>query len=257
MLGTALERRREGIVRAGAWVCAGERGDREDPGAGLLDGQDVVAGDLVFDLDGELFTLRDAVQRREPLMNRGEMHVQLIQLFLGHQQLPGRSLVGERDNGVGAIVVRQDFLRRRVRVGIGDQVLADLTVEVVAVLPAVGGVNADGDAVDQLVLVVGMHQHAHGRGQVVDAVELPFREGAEVPQAGVGLLQGLVDPVFHGLAGLLGLGVVEAGAVEARQVLVVGAGPVAQRLPLRVRRVHRGQRVDDPLGRVGAPDLLA
>ena len=52
----------------------------EDPGAGLLDRQDVVAGDLELDLDGELFAGSDAVQHLEVVVDRFEMAAQLVQL---------------------------------------------------------------------------------------------------------------------------------------------------------------------------------
>ena len=50
---------------------------------------------------------------------------------------------------------------------------------------------------------------------------------------------------------------VQPRAAEAGQVLVVGAGPVAQRLPLGVGGVHALERFDDPLGRLPFLDLLA
>ena len=108
-------------------------------------------------------------------------------------------------------------------------------------------IKTHSDAVGQFVRVVGMHQHPHLGRQVIDAIKVAFGEGAEVPQAGVHLLEGLIDAVLIGLVGMLGLGVVQPRAVEPGQILVVGAGPVAQGLPFGICRVHCGQGVDDPL----------
>ena len=79
---------------------------------------------------------------------------------------------------------------------------------------------------------------------MVDAVEFAFDERPEVPQARPHPLDGLVDAVLRGLVRVLRLGGVQSRAAVAGQVLVVGAGPVAQRLPLRVGGVHGGQGVD-------------
>ena len=88
-------------------------------------------------------------------------------------------------------------------------------------------------------------------------MDLALGEGPEGPQTGEYLLERLVDTVVLGLFGLLGVGGVEPRAVEARQVLVVGAGTVAQRLLLRKRCVHRGQRVDNPLRALRVLDVIA
>ena len=177
------------------------------------------------------------------------MPAQLIQLVVAHQELPRRRLVGGGKNGVCTVRVQHDFLRHRVRLGIGDQILADLRVDVVSPVSAVEGVEADSHAVGQLVRVVGMHQDPHRGLQVVDAMEVAFRECAEVPQAGVHLFEGFGDAIFLGLVGMLGLGVVQARAVEPRQIFVVGARPITQRGLHGKRRVHRGQRRGHPLGR--------
>ena len=58
-------------------------------------------------------------------------------------------------------------------------------------------------------------------------------------------------------SGMLGLGVVQARAVEPRQIFVVGARPVAQGLPFGICRVHGGQGIDDPLRRLRVLDVVA
>ena len=190
-------------------------------------------------------------------MDHGKVVPQLIQLVAAHEELPRRRLVGGGKNGVTTARIQPDLFRHRVRLGIGDQVLADLTVDVVAPVSAVEGVEADSHTVDQLVRVVGMHQDPHRGHQVVDAMKLPFRECPEGPQAGEHLLERLVDALLRGLVRVLSLGVVESGAVEPRQILVVGAGAVAERLPCGVRGVHGGQRVDDPLRALRILDVVA
>ena len=141
--------------------------------------------------------------------------------------------------------------------GISRQVFADLSVHVVVPVQVADRIKTHSDAVGQFVRVVRMHQHPHLGRQVIDAIKVAFGEGAEVPQAGEHPLEGLVDAILLGLLGILGLGVVQPRAVETRQIFVVGAGPVAQGLPFGKRRVHRGQRVDDPLGRVRVLDVVA
>ena len=99
-----------------------------------------------------------------------------------------------------------------------------------------------------------MHQHPHLCRQVIDAMELPFGEGAEGPQAGEHLFEGFGEGL---LVGMLGLGVVQPRAVEPGQVFVVGARPIAQGLPFGKRRVHGGQGVDDPLRGLCILDVVA
>ena len=101
-----------------------------------------------------------------------------------------------------------------------------------------------------------MYQHAHRRLQVVYSVVFAFEEGAEVPQARPHRFDGFVDPVLGRLVGVLRLGVIQSGPVERGEVLVVGARPIAQRLPLGVGGVHGLERVDDPLGGGALLDLL-
>ena len=170
-------------------------------------------------------------------MDRGKMLCELRELGVAHQELPRRHLVRGDKYPISSILVQQNFLWHRERVGIGDQILAELRVDVVPFVSAsvVNGVKADGDAVGQFVGVVGMHQHPHLGRHVIDAMEIAFGEGAEGPQAGEHPLEGLVDAVLHRLIGVLGLGVVQTRAVEPRQVFVVGARPVAQGIALRDR----------------------
>ena len=65
-----------------------------------------------------------------------------------------------------------------MRVRIGDQVLADRTVDVVVDVVAIQGVEGDNDAVGQFVLVARMHQNPHCSGQVIDAMVVAFGKGA-------------------------------------------------------------------------------
>ena len=102
-----------------------------------------------------------------------------------------------------------------------------------------------------------MHQHAHGRRRVIHAVVVALQERPVVPQARPHRLYRLVDAVFCRLVGILGLGRVQPGPVEGGQVLVVGAGAVAQRRSLRIRAVHLFEGLDDPVGRGRLLDLLA
>ena len=143
-----------------------------------------------------------------------------------------------------------------MRVRIGDQILAYLRVDVVARVFIVDGVEADSDAVGQFVLIAGVHQDPHRGRQVVDAVEVAFDEGAEVPETGVHLLEGLGE-ILLVLARLLALGVVETGPAEPRQILVVGAGAVAPVDALGERLIHLDNRIDDPLRGLGILDGLA
>ena len=152
---------------------------------------------------------------------------------------------------------QQEFLRYGVGLGISHQVFANLRVHVVVPVSAVDGVKADDDAIGQFVLVVGMDQHPHRRRQVIDAMEVAFDEGAEVPQAGPHLFEGFGNAILLGLLGMLGLRGVEPRPVEPRQVFVVGARPVAQGLPFGICRVHGGQGVDDPLGCLRILDVVA
>ena len=66
----------------------------ENPGAGLLDRQDIVAGDLELDLHGERFIGRGVVQHREPLMDHSEVIAQLYQLRVTHQEFPRLHQIG-------------------------------------------------------------------------------------------------------------------------------------------------------------------
>ena len=229
----AASRRRRGDVGE-ARHEAPRSGAGKDPRPGLLDGQRVVARDLELDLHRERLVFGGCVQLFEGGVDGFQAAAQLPQLHTGHEELAGFSLVGGVEHLRIAIQRReQQFLRYRVLLWIGDEVLADLAVDVVVRLPIRDRVEADGHAIDLLVRIVGMDQHPHGRRQVIDAVELPFAERPEVPQAGKHLLERLVDAVLDGLVRLLGVGVVQPRTVKARQVLVVGAGAVAQRLAFR------------------------
>ena len=189
-------------------------------------------------------------------MDRGEVLRELFHLRVAHQQGARRYLVrGPQDLVVVATLVQEDLLWLRVRVGVRHQVLAELRVEVVVAVQTVDRVEACSDAVGQFVGVVGVHQHTHRGGQMVDSMILTLDKSAEVPEAGEDLLHGFVDTLVLGLTLLLGVGVVQPCAAETRQILVVGAGAVAQRAPLRgYLGVHGGQRVDHPLRTFGFLD---
>ena len=178
-----------------------------------------------------------------------EVAAQLEQLGVGHQERVGGREAGAGQHGGGAGRTQQELFGLRMRLGIGDQVLAHLRVEVVGAVLEGDGVVADRHAVDPFIGVVRVHEHAHRDGRVVDPLEVALHEGAVVPEAGPHRLDRLVDAVRGGLIRVLRLGAVETGPVEGRQVLVVGAGPIAQRLPLRVGGVHGGQGLDDERGR--------
>ena len=90
----------------------------EDPGPGLLDRQNIFAGDLELDLHGELLAGSDAIQLLELVMDRFEMTAQLTQLGVAHEELSRGNLIGARGNGVGAVRVQQHFLRHRVCLGL-------------------------------------------------------------------------------------------------------------------------------------------
>ena len=144
-------------------------------------------------------------------MDHGEVRAQLAQLVDVHDGLTRGHLVGGSDDGVATGLLQEDFLRHRERVGIGDQILADLGVDVVGRVAAVDRVKADGHPVGPFVRIVGMQQDTHRGGQVVDAMEVAFSEGTEVPEAGVHLFDALGDVT---LVGVLGPGVVQPGAAE-------------------------------------------
>ena len=101
-----------------------------------------------------------------------------------------------------------------------------------------------------------MDEDSHCRRQVVNTMEIAFDEGAEVPQAGVDLLEGLGQVILV-LRGLLAFGVVQPRAAESGQVFIVGAGPVAAVDPVGEGLIHRGQRRYDPRGRVCVLDVVA
>ena len=84
-------------------------------------------------------------------MDRGQVTAQLCHLRGLHDQLSPLHLVGEDEDFVAAVRQQQDFLRHRELVGIGDQVLANLRVDVVDVVSVAKRVIADGYPVGQLV----------------------------------------------------------------------------------------------------------
>ena len=229
----------------------------EDPGAGLLDGQRVLGRDLELNLDGIIVAVLHAVKRLEPIVDNLEVVAELHHLSFTHEELPGLGKVGAGKHGCLALRIQQQLLGIGVRLGVGHQILADLSVDVVHVVLMPNGVVTDGHAVGQFIGEVGMHEHAHRGLQVVYPVVVALQEGPEVPQARPHRLDRLVYPVLGRLIGILRLGVIQPRPVERRKILVVRARPIAQRLPLRVRRVHGLQRVDHPLGHRALLNLLA
>ena len=214
------------LVGSGVYSRRGVVGRRiefplEDPGAGLLDCKDIVAGNLELYLHGELFAGFDTVQALELAMYHGEVRAQLFHLLIAQEERPWGHVVGGGKNRVcgnrhslyriaaGRLGVdgdakdvfdtrlaQIDLLRHRERIGIGDQILADLGIDVVCVVVAGQRIKTDSYAVGKFVRVVGMNQHPHRCHRVVDAVEVAFGKGAEIPQACVHLLERLVDAVL-------------------------------------------------------------
>ena len=97
-----------------------------------------------------------------------------------------------------------------------------------------------------------MNENSHRRRQVVDSVERPLLESAEVPQARVDLLHGFRDVP---LVRVVGVGVVQARAAESRQVLVVGAGAKTDRLGLGKAALQFRQRRRHPVRHRALTDL--
>ena len=153
---------------------------------------------------------------------------ELSQLAVTHQQPHRCNQIGVVQDGVTPIRLQQQLLWQRIRLRIGDQILTHLTVNVVVACLVIERVKADCYTIHQLVRVVGMHQNPHRRFLVVDAIEVSLYKRPVIPEARPYPFDRLVDPVFRGLAVVLRLGVVQPGAAESRQVLIVGAGSVAQ-----------------------------
>jgi len=65
-----------------------------------------------------------------------------------------------------------------------------------------------------------VNEHTNGCGEVVDPVERTLLKGAEVPQAGEHLLDRLGQVA---LVRLVSERVVQAGAAEVGEILVIGA----------------------------------
>ena len=91
------------------------------------------------------------VQRLEVVVDGGEMLRELRDLRVAHEQFIGDYLIGGGQHDVAAVGNQQECLGHRVRLGIGDQIFADLCVDVVPAESAevVERVEADGDAVGQ------------------------------------------------------------------------------------------------------------
>ena len=75
-------------------------GNAKYPGAGLFDGQNIVAGDLELDLHCEGFVGSGVVQTLEMVMDILEMPAQLVNLSIAHEELSSRHLVGGHQGGV-------------------------------------------------------------------------------------------------------------------------------------------------------------
>ena len=104
-------------------------------------------------------------------VNFSEMAAQLLHLGHTHEQNPRLHQVGSCQNAEGSVLMYQNFLGHRMGIGIGHEVFAKLRVDVVGPFLCVQYVKTDGHAVCQLVRVVWVHQYAHGRSQVIHAVE--------------------------------------------------------------------------------------
>ena len=99
-----------------------------------------------------------------------------------------------------------------------------------------------------------MDEHGHRGTQMIDAVEVAFGEGAEVPEARVDLPDALAHVSF---VGMLGARVVEARAAEAEQVLVVGAGAAADRGSRGKRLLQHSESVEHPARHFAVADSAA
>ena len=190
------------------------------------------------------------------IVDRGEVPAQLIQLRVTHQECSRLHQVGGPKNGIYTVLIQQEFLRHRVRLGIGHQILAELAVHVVGPVPTSGEVKADGNAVDQFVLVAGVDQDAHRGRQVINAMKVALGEGAEGPQTGEHLFQRLGQVILV-FVRLLALRVVKPRTVEPGQIFVVGAGSVAPMDARAERFVQRCDRRDDPFWRLCVLDVIA
>ena len=99
------------------------------PEAGLLDRQDIFTGDLELDLHGERFSGCGVVQPLEVGMDHGKVVPPLIQVRVAHQKFSRLHQVGGGKDD-GAVLAQQEFLWCRVGLGIGDQILTELRVDV-------------------------------------------------------------------------------------------------------------------------------
>ena len=83
-----------------------------------------------------------------------------------------------------------------------------------------GGEIRTGSGLDQFIVKIRMHQDAHGRGHVIDAVEIALIEGAQVPQAGPNLFDRCPDVA---LVRAVCVRIVEPRARKPNQIFVIGA----------------------------------
>ena len=114
-------------------------------------------------------------------------------------------------------------------------------------------VQADAHAIGLFFLEIGVTQYAHGRHEVVHAIEVPFLECPEIPHARVHLTDGLVDVA---LILVLGFGGVQTGSAKPGQVLIVGGRSAANRRSFREVIVHVLQVIHHPLGHGRVLDVV-
>ena len=161
-----------------------------DPGSRLLDGERALSRDLEFDLHGELILGGNAIQTGEAGVYDLKHRVQIAEIRRRQYEFAISDLVRSSYDGEDAAVERvdQDLFRDRGRVGIRDEILTDLRVEVVVALSLVERIVRHGHAVCAFIAEVRMQQHAHRRGRVIDAEEIPLLECAKVPETRENLL---------------------------------------------------------------------
>ena len=159
-------------------------------------------------------------------------HVRKLEdLGLGEQVLAHGDGIGETDvldfiAFFAQQIRREKLFRNRGGLRISDQVFTQLGIHVITQPFRVVDVLGDGHAVDLFIAVVGVDQHAHGRGEMVDAIEVTLLIGPIRPQARPDLFHALGHV---SLVGMVRVGIVQTRAVELGQVFIVGAGTASQR----------------------------
>ncbi len=82
-----------------------------------------------------------------------------------------------------------------------SSIFAQLSVEVIVALALVERVFGHSHTVGLFVGEIGMNQHAHGRGEVVDAIKFSLVKGTIIPKAGKNLFDGFGEMTFVRMMG--------------------------------------------------------